>query len=102
MQTTLIHEQNIVITPQGHINAANALEFERDLTTALVRKENYNLLVNLEKVESLDSAGLMALVSALKLAQGLNKNLNICRINPSVKIIFELTQLDRVFQVCEN
>lgn len=102
MQTTLSHEKNTVFISQRHIHVTNAIEFERDLTTALITKEIHTLSINLGKVESLDSAGLMALVSVLKLAQGLNKNLNICCINPSVKIIFELAQLDKIFQVNEN
>lgn len=91
-----------VIRPQGSLNAANALEFERDLTAALMLDSSTVLLVDLKQVECLDSAGLMALVSALKLAQSLNKSLTICSVSPAIRIIFELTQLDRVFEFVQN
>jgi anti-sigma B factor antagonist len=102
MQALLSYPKFTVIRPQGSLNAANALEFERDLTTALRCDSNTKLLVDLEKVESLDSAGLMALISALKLAQTLAKTFYICSVSPAIRIIFEVTQLDRVFEIVEN
>lgn len=102
MQVALDYPQVTVVSPCGTINAANALEFERDLTKALTEDESSILLVDLNQVESLDSAGLMALVSALKLAQNLSKGFSLCSVSPSLKIIFELTQLDRVFEIHES
>jgi anti-sigma B factor antagonist len=102
MQALLSYPKFTVIRPQGNLNAANALEFERDLSTALRDDNNTVLLVDLGQVESLDSAGLMALVSALKLAQALQKTFRICSISPAIRIIFELTQLDRVFEILDT
>jgi anti-sigma B factor antagonist len=99
MQAVLSNPKLSVIRPQGSLNAANALEFERDLTAALRQNENGAMLVNLAKVESMDSAGLMALVSTLKLAQQFNKRFSICCVSPALRIIFELTQLDGVFEI---
>ncbi|MBE9006038.1 STAS domain-containing protein [Fortiea sp. LEGE XX443] len=98
MQAVLKCPKIAIIRPHGNLNAANALEFERDLTTALTQEAVSILLVDLAGVESLDSAGLMALVSALKLAQNLGCSLRLCSASPAIKIIFELTQLDSVFE----
>ena len=100
MQTTLINPA-IALQPSGHINAANAAQFQQQLTTA-VNTGTSAILVDMVKVESLDSAGLMALVSALSLAQSQNKQFSLCGVSPSIRIIFELTQLDRVFEIVEN
>jgi anti-anti-sigma factor len=99
MQAVLKCPTITVIRPQGCLNAANALEFERDLTTALAQDDTSILLVDLAAVESLDSAGLMALVSALKLAGSLGRSLRLCSVSTSIRIIFELTQLDQVFEI---
>ncbi len=99
MQAVLECPKTTVIRPQGILNAANALELERDLTTALTQDNTSILLVDLAAVESLDSAGLMALVSALKLAQSLGKSLQLDSVSPSVRMIFELTQLDGIFEI---
>ncbi len=54
------------------------------------------------QVESIDSAGLMVLVSALSMAQRLNKRLSLCSVSHSVRMIFELTQLDKVFEIFDG
>ncbi|WP_341524897.1 STAS domain-containing protein [Nostoc sp. UHCC 0302] len=102
MQAVLKYPKIAVIRPHGALNAANALEFERDLTTALAQDGISVLVVNLAAVESLDSAGLMALVSALKLAGSLGRGFQLCSISPTLRIIFEMTQLDRIFEILED
>ncbi|MBD2430381.1 anti-sigma factor antagonist [Fischerella thermalis CCMEE 5268] len=99
MQAVLKNPTITVIRPQGSLNAANALEFQQDLTKALAQNTSSRLLVDLEQVEALDSAGLMALVSALKFAQDLGRQFSLCSVSPSIRIVFELTQLDKVFDI---
>jgi len=102
MQSTLVRPQLTVICPQENINAANATEFQRQLTTAVASEDLSVLLVDMEQVEYIDSAGLMALVSTLTLAQRLERRFALCTLSPSVRMILELTQLDRVFETFEN
>ncbi|MDI9634285.1 STAS domain-containing protein [Geitlerinema splendidum] len=102
MQTLLAFSEYTTIQPQGHINAANALELQQQLTSAVSAQAAACVLVDLSQVESLDSAGLMALVSALSLAQRQGQRFTLCSVSPSLRIIFELTQLDRVFEIFEN
>ena len=102
MQKVLVKPQIKVIQPEGRINASNAPEFEYQLTAAVLSPENDCLLVDLGKVDFLDSAGLMILVSGFNLSKRLNRRFTLCSVLPSVQMIFELTQLDRVFEIFEN
>lgn len=102
MPATLSYPKTTTIFPQGSLNAANAAEFQQDLTTALQDSHTQALIVNLGQIESLDSAGLMALVSSLKLAQKLGCVMSLCSVPPAIKIIFELTQLDQVFEILDS
>lgn len=102
MQTLLSSPKLTVLKPQGHLNASNAAEFQNQLIKAVASSGHSILLVDMEQVESLDSAGLMALVSALSLAQRLERRLSLCSVSPPIRIIFELTGLDRVFEMVEN
>jgi anti-sigma B factor antagonist len=103
MVSALVRPQNnVVICLQGHLNAANASNLQESLATAVLSEANATLLVDMSAVESLDSAGLMALVSTLSLAQRLDKRFGLCAVSPSIRIIFELTQLDRVFEIFER
>jgi anti-anti-sigma factor len=99
MPATVNNAKITVISPNGSLNATNSLEFEQELTTALTQNVNTILLIDLEEVESIDSAGLMVLVSGLKLTQKLGHRLVLGKVSPAVRIILEVTQLDQVFEV---
>ncbi|MGB7379254.1 MAG: STAS domain-containing protein [Rivularia sp. (in: cyanobacteria)] len=102
MQTKLLSPKFTVVKPENSITAANAYLFERKLATALIKNSHSRLLVDLKQVEHIDSAGLMALISSCKLAQSLQTRFSLCSVSPSLKIIIELTQLDRVLEIFES
>lgn len=102
MQSLLIRPQAAIIRPCGHLNAVNAAEFQQQLNTAVLSEQNNALVIDMSQVESLDSAGLMALVSTLNLAKANEKRLSLCSVSTSIRIVFELTQLDRVFEIFES
>lgn len=88
-----------VVYPSGRISAANALRFQEQLQTMLPldAKLPASMVINMSRVDFLDSAGLMALVKVHALAKAKGVQVTLCSIPSSVKIILELTQLDRVF-----
>lgn len=92
----------VVIQPTGHLNATNAATLQQQLVEVVSAEESCSLLIDMSKVESLDSTGLMALVSTLTLAQRLDKRFTLTGVSPSVRIVFELTQLDRVFEIFDD
>jgi len=102
MQELLAKPSITCVQPTGHINAANSVAFQKHLESALEQQPHQSLLVDLSHVESLDSAGLMALISARALAQRSNVDFHLCGVSPTLRIIFEVTQLDRVFQIHPN
>lgn len=102
MQTANINTNVTVVRLEGHLNAANADRIREQLTSAVSARTAPMVVVDMAKTESLDSAGLMALVSALKLAQRINIQFSLCAVSPAIRIIFELTQLDRVFEMFDR
>ena len=101
MTLAIRDSQLTILQPSGHINAANATDFQRQLT-ATVTSTQHTVLVDMRLVESLDSAGLMSLVCAFRLARSLNRRFSLCSVSPTIRMIFELTQLDAAFEICEN
>lgn len=102
MPTIIAYPKITVIRPQGGLNTSNVIEFQEQMTTAVAQKGQTIVLVDMEQVESLDSDGLMALVYGLRLAQTLEQRFSLCSVSPSIRIILELTQLDRVFEIFES
>jgi anti-sigma B factor antagonist len=102
MPNVITYPKLKIVEIQGNINADNAAELKQYLADMVSAKENSSLMVDMSQVVALDSAGLMILVSTLTLAQRLNKQFGLFGVSPSVRIIFELTQLDRVFEISES
>ncbi|MCU0544283.1 MAG: STAS domain-containing protein [Oscillatoriaceae cyanobacterium Prado104] len=99
---TLLAEQPIAVLSLDQLNAATAGQFQRQLSSAISAPGVVGVAVDLAQVKFLDSAGLMALVSGLKQAKSLNRRFSLCSVCPGVRMILELSQLDRVFEICEN
>lgn len=102
MYKTMTYKQRAVVQPSGDINSSNAHRLQQQLAETMAAIDYAHVQVDMTDVESLDSAGLMVLVSSLTLAQQLGKQLTLSGISPSVRIVFELTQLDRVFEIVEE
>lgn len=91
----------LVVQPRGVLSAANATTLQAHLTDSIKGTGAPGLMVDMSRVESLDSAGLVALISVLRLAQGLQKRFCLYSVPPSIRIVLELTQLDQVFELLE-
>jgi anti-sigma B factor antagonist len=102
MTTTLSSVKVATVEPCGYVSVANAQELQQQLSHVVNSEEHSILVVDMKQVEFLDSAGLMVLVNGFRMAQELGRRLIICSIAPSVRIIFELTQLDKVFEIFDT
>ncbi len=78
---------------------ASTVDPVRDWIEDATREPPAYVVVNMEKVDFVDSTGLSALVQGLKRAREYGGNLHICGLQQPVRIIFELTRLDQYFQI---
>jgi len=58
------------------------------------------IIIDLGQVSFIDSSGLVALVSGLRLARKENGSIVLSRIQPQAQVVFKLTTLDRIFPMC--
>lgn len=101
---TMAHTQGhqlIVLQPQGRIDSLRCKILEKQL--ASLAPQPYSLLVvDLLQVEFMDSHGLVALIKGLKAARKSGCRLVLCNLQASVRLVFELTQMDSVFEIFES
>ncbi len=57
------------------------------------------LVINLSDVQFLDSTALSTLVQGMKRAREHKGDMRLCGLQQPVRMIFELTRLDRVFEI---
>ncbi len=86
-----------IAAPKDRIDAVNSRALRRHFDLAL--KKTNQFIFDCRKLDFLDSTGLGALVSCLNKANSAQGELCLFGINPKVKIIFELTQADKLFPI---
>ena len=74
----------------------------RDLLIDLVSKNNYQLVVNVDKVEFVDSTGLGVLVGGLRRVRAHDGSLDLVCTRERILKIFRLTGLTKVFDIHES
>ncbi len=87
-----------VVKPSGLLDGIKAPTFRQEIDTA-IQTGCLRICVNLEEVTFLDSSGLGALVAALKTTRSAGGDLYLCGLNRQVQMVFELTSMDRAFQI---
>lgn len=82
----------------GEVDAYTAGRF-REIMLRVIEEGSKNIIVSMKNVEYIDSSGLGALVGGLKRVSEKNGRILIICDNPQVKKVFEITGLEKVFQI---
>jgi anti-sigma B factor antagonist len=92
----------IVVDITGDITLYNSPEVRRVLLSLLKDKHALRVIVNLEKVKYIDSAGVASLVEGLKTSRDLNSGFALYGLSKTTREVLELTRLIKVFEVHDN
>ena len=96
-----LNDEVAVVRPKGRLDAFQAPM----LAEAMAEHERahlHHIIINLEDVDFMDSIALSTLVQGLKHALQAGGDLYLCCVQQPVQIIFELTRLDKVFQIFDT
>ncbi|HEY9744865.1 MAG TPA: STAS domain-containing protein [Oculatellaceae cyanobacterium] len=70
--------------------------------TRLIQEGHRHVVLNLEKVQMLDSFGIAVLISLLKLCKEHQGNLTLYGLNEQVNRLMEITHMDRVLDIWDT
>ncbi|MEA5620306.1 STAS domain-containing protein [Cronbergia sp. UHCC 0137] len=90
-----------IITINGSFNSNTSSEFQQNIAE-IVQTNTKIVLVDFQNVIFMDSSGLGALILAFKALKKANIKMVLCSINQQVKILFELTSMDDIFEIYPN
>jgi len=96
IQTNQINERCASVVLAGRLDAGNA-QMVKETLKQLVEAGSTYLIVDLSKVPFVDSAGLAALVSALKATRRVDGTVLLAGVQPQARTVFSLTMLDQIF-----
>jgi anti-sigma B factor antagonist len=90
-----VNSESVLLQLRGRLDAQSCSILQQEL--AALESDRFHLwILDLAQVDFIDSSGLVALVTGLKLATRRRCRLAIFDPHPSARLIFEITQLDQV------
>ncbi len=90
-----------VLRPVGLLDSNQAGSLRREVE-GLMQDDLDVILVDLADTTFIDSSGLGALVSALKLVRAAGRRMALCSLNAQIKMVFELSGMDQAFDLYET
>ncbi|MBE9096008.1 STAS domain-containing protein [Tychonema sp. LEGE 07203] len=93
--------QHIVLQPQNCLDSQAGILLQQQLTDILPDRHKL-WVIDMASVDFIDSSGLCALVGGLNAARHRGCRLVICNLSATVKLIFEITQLDQLFEIFDS
>jgi len=99
MQVKIQDKETVTICyVSGDIDINSAPLIRKELEKVLSGKKA-KVLVNLKDVSYVDSSGLATLVELLKNIRAYGGKLKVCNMAAKIKTLFEITKLDRLFEI---
>ncbi|AFY72593.1 anti-anti-sigma regulatory factor (antagonist of anti-sigma factor) [Synechococcus sp. PCC 7502] len=98
------HKITLMQPSYAILNRQAALEIQETVEAclhlnSLSQPISITILVDMEYVESLDSDGLVMLLKIFKTAIAHETNLALCSLQPQVRLVFEISKMDRTFSI---
>lgn len=90
-----------ILQPPPRLDAVTGRLFYEKIAE-LVESTKGVWVVDMTDVVFVDSRGLLSLVGGLRLAREEGCRFVLFNVKPTVRLIFEITQLDRVFEICDG
>lgn len=95
------YQQHIVLQPQNCLDSQAGSLLQKQLAEILPDRHQL-WVIDMAAVDFIDSSGICALVGGLNAARHRGCRLVICNLSATVKLIFEITQLDQLFEIFDS
>jgi len=97
MQVEVTTEPGVVIASISGRFDAHSIELFDSRVVAAIDADHADVIIELDKVEFMDSSALAGLVRALKQTVAHSGTVTLAAVSDAARIILELTRLDAVF-----
>ncbi len=96
--TNTIKDNVAILSINGEVDMFSSPQ-ARNAIMELVKKRVPRVIVELSEVSYMDSSGVATLIEGLQLCQKYNGLLVVAGLRDNVREVFELTRLDKIFQI---
>lgn len=91
----------VIVAVEGEVDAETSPQL-RERFDKLLAEGEHSYVIDMAGVEFMDSSGLAALVRLFKRVRIGEGDVRLCEVRPEILKIFELTRLNRVFDIFET
>jgi anti-anti-sigma factor len=92
---------DLIVSVAGRIDTVSASDFQQRMEE-LLDQEVKRIVLDLEKVEYVSSAGLRSVLVAAKKAQAEGRTLLCCRLQGMVKKVFDISGFSAMIPICDS
>lgn len=89
----------VIVSIEGQVRISTQNEFMEHLNALYDSKGNQTVLLNLEKVSYMNSAGIGVIVDTFRKFRDNGGQLVLCSLSPEISRLFEVTRLNRFIQI---
>ena len=93
--------ETTILTLAGSVYIYTSPELRGELKVAL-EKQDPRIVVDMQEVSFVDSSGLATLIEALQRMNAYGGSLRLCSLSPNVLGVFQLANLDSIFEIRES
>ncbi|MGD0093117.1 MAG: STAS domain-containing protein [Planctomycetota bacterium] len=84
------------------LDETNIAALGQELTDLVKKQYMVKMVIDLGEVKYLSSAVLRQFIALYKLIKAEKGNLKLCRIDPNVREVFKITQLDKMIEIFDD
>jgi anti-sigma B factor antagonist len=92
----------IIVYVSSPLDIGNSPLIQRDISTLINQFPDYNFILNMERVEFMNSAGLGVLIISTKRLESNNKCLKISNLNIAVKKVIQILDAHEIINVYDT
>jgi anti-anti-sigma factor len=93
--------QLILLQPKQRLDSEGGCALQQEIA-AIAPQSHQVWVIDMSHVDFLDSSGLFALVAGLSSARQHGCRLVLCNLKATVRLVFEISQLDTVFEIFDR
>ena len=86
-----------IVNLYGELDIYSTQDFKND-TIELLKNSQEDLYLDFTNLEYIDSTGLGALISILKEAKEIDKDIHLIEVNERIRKLFKITKLEEMFK----
>ncbi len=94
-------ENRVIIELDGSLDIYTSLDLKAALEEH-VNAESFEVIIDMEGLNYIDSSGIGILIKALNYVQGLNGKLSVANLKPVIEKVFKVSGLTSYFEILSS